>query len=137
VREPGLPVVDHVDVHDRAAARHRHGHAGRVGSMPDRIGDKFAGQQLSLARGGVAGQGAPDEPAGGRHLGRVPGEGADGNRGHRAGRRPHPGLIDAGLLNAELPDAGLLNAGLLNDTDERTRHSGLRIKRCYCPLPTM
>jgi hypothetical protein len=105
--------------------------------MPDRVGDKFAGQQFGLAGGGVAGQGTPDEPAGSRHLGRVPGEGAGSDGGHRASRGPHLGPIGDGPIGDGLINDRLINDRLINDTDERTRHSGLRIKRCYCPLPTM
>src|SRR5580698_6733313 len=50
VRQPGLPVIDDVHVHDRTAVGHRDGHPGGIGRVLDRVRHEFTGQQLSIHR---------------------------------------------------------------------------------------
>src|SRR5712692_10994306 len=83
VREPDLAVVDDVDVHDRAAAHHRDGDPGGVGGVLHRVRHELTGEQLGLERGGVAGQGVPDKPAGDRNLVRTAVEATGGSHRRR------------------------------------------------------
>jgi hypothetical protein len=113
VREPDLAVVDDVDVHDRAAAHHRHGDPGGVGGVLHRVRHELTSEQLGLERGGVVGQGVPDEPAGDRNLVRTAVEATGGSHRRRICRA--------------------LQTMRIGDSEGRTRHIGLRLPCSYCP----
>ena len=127
VRQPGPPVIADIHVHDRTAAGHGDGHPGGIGGVLDRVRHEFTGQQLSIHRGGVIGQGVPDELAGDRHLFGAPGEGprgaCGGGRGRRARRGPAAYRVSQALLLGHGPG--------------RTGHIGLHTHEWLLSVPTM